>query len=177
MNKKDLFRIILKFAGLYWIVINMYNQLPFLFSLVFNRSDYTFLPYLIGYFLVCIAIFIILVLYTDKLIDWIKLDKGFDEDQIEFSNFNIENILKLALIIVGCMLIINNISIVIIQAYYFIKINVTTNQSDSFGYTSQSGYQFTISFFNLFIGYILITNYPALSKFILKITQKKEEFQ
>ena len=103
------------------------------------------------------------------------MDRGFDEERIEFSNFSMENILKLALIIVGCMLIINNIPTFIVQSYYYIKINISTNLADSFGYTYQNGYQWSLSIFNLILGYILLTNYPALGKFILKITQKKEE--
>lgn len=175
MTKKDFFRIIIKIAGIYWMVTTMYSQLPYLFSSIFSKSDYSLIPYSIGFFLICFALFITLVFYTDKIIRLLKLDSGFDEERIEFSNFNIVNVLKLALIIVGCMLIINNIPTCIVQSYYYIKINLSTNLADSFGYTYQNGYQWVLSVFNLILGYILLTNYPGLSKFILKITQKKEE--
>lgn len=177
MTKKDFFRIIIKLAGIYWLVTTMYSQLPYLFSAIFNNSDYRLLPYSIGFFLICFAIFILLVFYTDKIIGWLKLDRGFDEERIEFSNFNMGNIVKLALIIVGCMLIVNFIPTFIVQTYYYIKIHISTDLADSFGYTSQNGYQWTLSFLSLILGYILLTNYPALSKFILKITQKNEDIE
>ncbi len=177
MTKKDLFRIIIKLAGIYWLITTMYNQLPFLFSAIFSRTDYSLIPYTIGFFLICFVVFILLVFYTDKIIRWLKLDRGFDEDRIEFSNFNMGNIVKLALIIVGCMLIVNFIPTFIVQTYYYVKIHISTDLADSFGYTYQNGNQWALSIISLILGYILLTNYPALSKFILKITQKKEEVQ
>jgi len=174
MIKKDFFRIIVKLIGLYWMVTTLYAQLPFLISVFFKEFNSTYLPYTISYFVICISLFVFLVFYTDKVISLLKLDKGFDDDKIEFSNFNTANIVKLALIIVSCILIVNNISPFINQSYYFFKLKFSMNLSDTVGYTSQNDYIWATSFVNLLSGYLLLTNYPAVSGFIMKITQKKE---
>jgi len=175
MIKKDFFRIIIKLIGLYWIVTTLYAQLPYLISVFFKEFNSTYLPYALSYFVICISLFVSLVFYTDKVISLLKLDKGFDEDRIEFSNFNIGNIIKLALIIVSCILIVNNISPFINQSYNFLKLKFSMNLSDTVSYTSQNDYIWATSFVNLLSGYLILTNYPAVSSFLLKITQKKEE--
>jgi len=50
-----------------------------------------------------------LIYKPDKIIDWLKLDKGFDDDRIDFQNFNNTNILKLAVIVIGGIMLIKNI--------------------------------------------------------------------
>jgi len=177
MTIKDFLRITIKLFGIYWIVSNMYVYLPFLFSGIFNFSDLKFLPYTIGYILTCILIFVFLVFYTDKIIHLVKLDKGFDEERIDFSNFNTENIIKIALIIVGCMLIINNLPTFIIQFYYFIKVHMDANIPDSFGYTNQDNFKWAISAINLILGYIILTNYSGIINFVLKNKEKKKEIE
>ena len=49
----------------------------------------------------------ILLFKTDFIIDILKLDKGFDEEQINLGNLTNESIFKLALIIIGGFLIID----------------------------------------------------------------------
>ena len=175
MTKKDFFRMIIKLIGLYWIVTTMYAQLPYLISVFFKEFNSSYLPFTISYFVICIFLFVSLVFYTDKVVSFLKLDKGFDEDRIDFSNFNIGNIIKLALIIVSCIVIVNNISPFFNQTYYFFKLKLSMNLSDTVNYTSQNDYIWATSFVNLVLGYLLLTNYPAVSLFLMKITQKKEE--
>ena len=174
MTKKDFFRIIIKLFGLYWIVTSIYNQLPYIFSIISKGFDSYYLPYALGYFLVCISIFVLLVFYTDRIIKWLKLEKGYDEDKIDFSNFNTGNIIKLALIIFSFMLIINNVSTFFTQTYYVVRLRFSMNLSDTVNYIPQSDYAWAKSFIDMFIGYIILTNYPAISRFLLKITQKNE---
>jgi hypothetical protein len=172
MTKKDFFRIIIKLIGLYLIAITLYAQLPFISSLLFFKNgNFSFIPYTISYFAICVLLFIILVFYTDKVIALFKLDEGFDEDRIEFSNFGAESILKLALIFTGCMLIIKNIPSFFNQTYCFIQLHF--DLFDTISYASQNTYLWATSFINLSVGYLLLTNYASISKFLLKRNKKK----
>jgi hypothetical protein len=49
------------------------------------------------------------------------------------------------------------------------------NSSDVVTLGQQSYYRWAINFLNLLVGYLMLTNYPSLSKFLVKITQKKED--
>ena len=101
MTKKDLFRLIIKIFGLYSIITTIFSALPSNISWVITQIDLTGIIWLIGTVIVIILLFMFLVYKPDKIIGWLKLDRGFDNDTIEFQNFNSENILKLAVIVIG----------------------------------------------------------------------------
>ena len=173
MTKKDFFRIIIKLFGLYWLVSTLFTTFPGYVSMIMMNVDAMQLIGVSISAIVVILIFIFLVYKPDLIISWLKLDKGFDEDRIEFQNFGIESILKLGLIIIGGMLIIFNIPNFLSQAFFVFKLHVM-NSSDVITLGQQSYYRWAINFLNLLLGYLMLTNYPALSKFLVKITQKKE---
>jgi len=108
------------------------------------------------------------------IIAWLKLDQGFDEDRIEFQNFNIKNVLKLGLIVLGGMLILNNLAAFISYTFSaFQSAFLHDNPLSTRG--ALTDVEWAKSFINIVIGYLLLTNYPTLSKFLLKITQKKDK--
>jgi len=177
MTKKDFFRIIIKLTGIYWLLNSSSLFIPYIISLFSREFDHTYLISNLFYLLCCILIFLLLVFHTDKFIKWLKIEKGFDEDVIEFSNFNIENLMKLALIIFSFVLIVNNFATFVMQTYYVVSVKFHMNVSDTVSFSSQNDYVWAKSFIDLLVGYLILTNYPAISKYLLKITQKKEEIQ
>ena len=75
--------------------------------------------------LFAVAVFALLILGADKIISWLKLDKGYDDDKFEIYQFNVELILILAMVLIGGMLILDNIPIFINQAYMAFKSQVS----------------------------------------------------
>jgi len=115
-----------------------------------------------------------LFIKTDVLINLLNLDKGFDNDLIEFQNFGLDNILKLGILIIGGTMILDNIAVFLNQSYLAFKVHTST-VADLIGLNGYSTYHWAVSFTKIILGYILLTNYPFISTFLLKITQKKEE--
>ena len=157
MTKKDFFRIIIKLFGLYWLI-----------SALFSTGQFYFLSFIPGFtvpailmamliFLVLLILFYMLIIKTDVLIEWFKLDKGFDNDLIEFHQFDLDNI-----------------AVFLNQSYLAFKVQ-TSIVYDLTGLNGYSTYHLAVSFTKIILGYLLLTNYPALSKILLKITQKKED--
>ena len=114
-----------------------------------------------------------LIIRTDVLLNWLKLDQGFDNDIIEFKNIDLDTVLKLGVIIIGGTLILDNLAIFLNQSYLAFKVHTAT-AADLIGLNGYSTYHWAVSITKILMGYILLTNYPAISKFLLKITQKKE---
>jgi len=173
MTKKDFFRIILKLFGLYWLVSSLYATFPSWITMLIVDVDVMQIVEVFISFCIVLFIFIFLIYKTDIIISWLKLDAGFDENKVEFQNFNTENILKLGVIIIGGILIVNNIPNFLTQAFFAFKLQVMNN-NDVVTLGQQSYYRWTINFLNILVGYLMLTNYPALSTFLLKITQKNE---
>jgi hypothetical protein len=176
MTKKDFFRIIIKLFGLYWFISSLFSAGQFYYLFFTSVLTVTSLLMTLLLFLVVLVMLYMLIVKTDFLIDFLKLNSGFDEDRIEFENFGLDNILKLGIITIGGMLILDNIALFLNQLYLSLKIHMTY-VSSIINLNGYSIYYWAVSFAKIILGYLLLTNYPAISKFLLKITQKKEEIQ
>ena len=176
MTKKDFFRIIIKLFGLYWFISSLFSAGQFYYLFFTSVLTVTSLLMTLLLFLVVIVLLYMLIVKTDFLIDFLKLNSGFDDDRIEFENFGMDNILKLGIIIIGGTLILDNIAIFINQMYLSLKIQLT-DVSSIINLNGYNIYYWAISFTKIILGYLLLTNYPSISKYLLKITQKKEEVQ
>jgi len=173
MTKKDFFRIIIKLFGLYWLISSFFSSGQFYYLYMASVLNIPALLMSILMFLVIIVLFYVLIIRTDDIIGFLKLTSGFDEDRIEFEKFNIENILKLGVVIIGGTLILDNIALFLNQAYLAIKVHLI-DASDIINLNNFSTYHLSVSLVKIILGYILLTNYPTISKFLLKITQKKD---
>jgi len=174
VTKKDFFRIIIKLFGLYWFISSLFSAGQFYYLFFTSALTVTSLLMSLLLFLVVMVLFYMLIVKTDFLIDFLKLNSGFDEDRIEFENFGMDNILKLGIIIIGGTLIIDNIAYFLNQSYLALKIQMT-DVSGIISLNRYNSFQWAVSFTKIILGYFLLTNYPAISKFLLKITQKKED--
>jgi hypothetical protein len=177
MTKKDLFRLIIKIFGLYSIITTIFSALPSNISWVITQIDLTGIIWLIGTVIVIILLFMFLVYKPDKIIGWLKLDRGFDNDTIEFQNFNSENILKLAVIVIGGILLLKNIPAFLSHTLFAFKSSVQTNFESNriikYGELKDYIYWLT-SFLNIVIGYLMLTNYNYISRILKKKNEPDE---
>lgn len=109
MTKKDFFRLIIKIFGLYSVISIIFSVFPSNMGFAISQIDLISIVWLIGSLILIILLFMFLIYKPDKIISWLKLDKGFDDDRIDFQNFNNTNILKLAVIVIGGIMLIKNI--------------------------------------------------------------------
>lgn len=172
MTKRDFFRIIIKLFGLYWLISSVFSIGQIVYFSTTSNTGWSGLLYSFIVLIVLILLFYLLIFKADTIINKLKLDKGFDEDRIEFQNFNVENILVLAILIIGATMILDSIATFLNQVYLSVKVFMS-NQSDFVTVNGQSNYHLVLSFTKIVLGYVLLTNYPAVSKFLLKITEKK----
>jgi hypothetical protein len=120
-----------------------------------------------------IILFYILIIKTDWIIGWLKLDAGFDDEVIDFQGFGLHGVLKLGVIVIGGMLILDNIAVFLNQAYLAFKVNFGAD-SDILTLNGYSTYHLAVSLTKVILGYLMLTNYPVVSKLLLQITQNKD---
>ena len=170
MTKRDFFRILIKVFGLYSLILTVFYFFPANISYVtFEIRPINFLWVFIAV-LIPILIYILLIRKADVIIDALKIDKGFDSENIELGNFNSEKLIYLALIIIGAFLIIDNLSIFLQYTYLAFKKEVTArglnfmeemNFGDSIDY-----FNWAFSGMNIILGYIILTNYVRITKWL-----------
>ena len=176
MTKRDFFRILIKVFGLYSLITTVFYFFPS--NIGYLLTDFS--PLIILGSLVSIGILVIfcilLIRGADKIIDFFKLDKGFDDARIEIGNFNNYMIMKFALIIIGGFLIIDYIPDFIQYCFLTFKNKVSTQSKylTDFGYGIVEPFQWAVSTISIIVGYILITNYNKIASWILKKEQKNE---
>lgn len=116
MSPKSLFNIVLKIFGLFLLgdFLNVISQfistIPFFSMNDAEIGSSGFLASLVGLSLIAIYIIIayLLLFKTNYLVEKLKLDKGFSQQQFSF-DLSREQILLIALIVLGGIILVNEI--------------------------------------------------------------------
>lgn len=170
MTYKELFRVVIKMFGLYLFFTN-FNLLllnPLISIITEPRLEYTFLFLLSS--LALLLIVWIFILDTNIIIRLFKLEKEFEGKTISPA-LQPKQVLEIALIILGGFIFIQNISTFLSHTLLAFKTSV---MAESLGMvtgkysTSNSYLPWLSSFLNSLIGYLLVTNYRRVSKYLIK---------
>ncbi|MCO6163608.1 hypothetical protein [Flavobacterium sp. NRK F7] len=166
MTKRDFFRLLIKIFGLYSLIITLFTFIPQNISNVFIYRDESWIQLVIvGSVILLLVLFYILLFKADYIIDKLELDKGFDTDTIVLGNFSNEQILKLAIILIGGFLLIDYFPNFLFEIIAIFKMKVSNHgiMGNEVNYFS-----FSTAIINLVLGLILITNYKRISLFLDK---------
>ncbi len=98
MTKKDLFRLIIKILGLYFLITTAFGIFPTILTFIQSWKFFLETSSVLGNIVIILLLSIFLIYEPDKIIDWLKLDKNFDNNKIELEKLGAEDILKIAII-------------------------------------------------------------------------------
>ena len=182
MTKTDFFRLMIKIFGLYLLVSIIFSTLPSCFTMFieyfryesFGTDGIPFVIWCIICFFVPILLFILLIRKADTIIKFLKLDKGFDDDVINLKNFDKLQIFKMAAIIIGGIIFIENISPFLSDVLFYFKSKVGNDLFYKVEYSPRDSANTTISALNIIVGYFLMAKNEAIARFISK-DKKNEE--
>lgn len=179
MTKTDLFRIILKVAGIYFLVTVIFNTLPGLLIFM-NNTPLLNAVLTIIVILIFAAIFLSLIFNPDFYIKALKLNKGFDDDALRVTHIEFKNVLKIAIVVIGLALFIRHSPSFIINLVFLFKL-LLKNQTD-FSSQIEDGvlknyYDWGVKIISLVVGYLMITNYSSIANFIIKKNSKNQKIE
>lgn len=176
MTKKDLLRVILKIAGLYFLVTVVFHQIP---SFLVFLKTVPVISLIVAFIVLLIiaAIFTALIFKPDSVINLLKLDKGFDDDAFSAPHVSLPNLIKFTVIIIGLFLVVRELPQVITQLFFLFKLLVK-NRIGASGMMENSILTDYVSWgirvLSLIIGYLMITNYSAIAHFLIKKDTKQQ---
>ncbi|MBG7611582.1 hypothetical protein IU405_04890 [Polaribacter sp. BAL334] len=175
MTKKDLFILLIKIFGLYSLITTIFSVLPNNIAFVIQNIDSTGIIWLICTVFITVGLFYLLITKSEKISNTLKLEKGFDDDKIEFGNLKNIDIIKFVILIIGGFLFIENLPIFLSNTLFAFKSSIPKGFDDAYGnpgllkYNQIEDYVYWItSGSNLLIGYLLISNYKNISDFLNK---------
>lgn len=154
MTKRDFFILAIKIFGLFSLVTSIFSTIPSNISFALMEID--IIP-IIWIMIAAIAIgglFILLIFKADKVVQALKLDKGFDDNRIELRDIKSTDIIKIGVFIIGGLLILNNIPRFLSHTLFAFK-----GENLGIDYEMEDKFNWAVSAINLIIGYLLLTNY------------------
>jgi len=161
MTKRDFFRILIKVFGLYSLITVLFTTLPSNLSIIIYDLEIAGIIYMLIILALIALIFLFLIRKPDAIIHLLKLDKGFDEERIYFEKLNAENIVKLAAIIIGGLLLIRNIPFFISHSYFAFKFDISRQ-----GLNQAQMVNWAANFLNIIIGYLLVAKFEKIGSWI-----------
>lgn len=179
MTKRDFFRVIIKLFGLFQLLIIIFQGIPNFFQIASIDASIPTVFYASIILIVTVSIFVFLIYKVDTVLDWLKLDQEFDDEFIQFENFNSAQIIKLAVILISGWLILTNVPDFLFQSYQGFKVNTSGDVvEETFNYFS--GYivdyfNWVVSGMNILIGYFMLTNYKKLATWLDRTTTAKQD--
>lgn len=168
MSPRSFWIVLLKLVGV-WILFHAFDVVPQFFLLFYPASPSPFryenweviLSSLI-ILLVYVAIIRLLIFRPDQVIDKLKLDKRFEEEQFSL-NIHRSTVIAIAVIIVGALMIMNTLPVFFREVYFYYR----SQTFDKMG----PGADLTSMFFDvckILVGYLLVTNNRAVVNLIEK---------
>ncbi|WP_460219456.1 hypothetical protein [Psychroserpens sp. MEBiC05023] len=172
MTKRDFFRIIIKLFALYQLIITIFYWIPS--NYIYTIYGFELLP-VIGLLVMTVLAFlfyILIIKYTDNILNFIKIDRGFDDEKFAFSNLKTKQILILGIVLLGGYLFITHL-IEFLQ-YTFLAFRDQVSRKGGyldivfeFGST-EDYFNWFYSTANLILGYILLTNCKRIATWLDK---------
>lgn len=176
MTKRDFFILLIKVFGLYSIVTVLFSTFPNILSLLTPQlkvTDFVWivLAVLLNGLLV-IGLLFVLLKKADWLSDFLQLEDGFDENRIDFVGLKSSDILKFAVLIIGGLLLINNIPIFLTHSIKAFQAAIPRGFDQAYdnqrigNYSIFKDSRYLISGLNLLLGYLLIVNFKKVADYL-----------
>ncbi len=173
MTKKDLFRVTLKIAGLYFIVKVLFSSLP---SLVVwgtaGGSSIGGLLMILAGVLIFVLIFGWLIFKPDTIIKLLKLDKNFDDDVVMIKRPSFSNMLEWGVILIALSLLLRYLPQFIVNLLFAFKLFVIDygkDISNHLQYPMLTDYvDWGVKIISLVIACLMITNSKKITEYIIK---------
>ncbi len=170
MTKKDFFRIIIKLFGLYSLILVIFSYIPTNMGYILREFQWVTLVWIFGLTAFVASIYVFLIFKVDRIIDFLKIDRGFDDEQIILGDFTTKKIVKFAIILIGGFLVVGHLPSFLHHSYVAFKQQVSggrLNYIEDVQYKASYFYsQWIVEAINIVTGVIFVTNYQRMTNWI-----------
>lgn len=158
MSKKDFFILTIKLFGLFSLVTSIFSVIPSNISFALMDIDIVSIMWIMIAATTIGGLFVLLVFKAEKVVQALKLDKGFDDNRIELGNLKSTDVIKIGTFIIGGLLLLNNIPGFLSHTLFAFK-----GKNVGIEYKMEDKFNWAVSAINLIIGYLLLTNYSFVA--------------
>ncbi|MBI3141709.1 MAG: hypothetical protein HYZ16_02655 [Bacteroidetes bacterium] len=162
---KDFFILTIKLIGVFSLFISLFTVLPANISSIIIDPSAINITALFLIVIIVIGLFIVIFNNAGWIVDFLKLDQGFKNDLIEFDKFNDLYLAKLGVVIIGCLMFFENIPSFLNYTFLVVKSKILNEHFITF-----DNFNWLISGVSMFLGYIIVSNYKLIARFITKMS-------
>lgn len=167
MKIKDIYRLLIKILGIYFLVVIIGTLInPISSMIIYKMIDQFIWPLLFKFFF-AIIVFWLFFIKTDWLIRTLRIEDGNAEDLIEFKDTKKEPIWDFAVVIVGGLLIVEHFPIFLSNLFYQFQTMAGQNEVTA-SYVTDMKIKVAVNLLGIVLGYLMITNRQRISKWIVK---------
>lgn len=172
MTKKDFIRLLIKLLG----VLILFSSLPSFFSqfaLFFLDNTWEMILWIMVAFAVTIGFASWLIFYPDTIINFLKLDKGFDDNEVKLDQPNAENLISIAILIIGGLFIQHSFAPFLVNIGYKIQESISSNAYFSY-FEAADNSSIYVNLIELGAGFFIITNFRRITRFVISKNEDKK---
>ncbi|WP_111682551.1 hypothetical protein [Winogradskyella tangerina] len=122
MSPRDFFKIVIKVLALLVIVNGIVPAIANVFP--WFGSEMSSGLILLGLVLLFSALVYIMLVYSDTIVSFFGLDKGFDSEKFDFSKMEKSYILELGAVIIGLSLVFNSLPTLLYDVFAYFRSEV-----------------------------------------------------
>src|SRR5690606_23470894 len=138
MTVSDFFRLALKLFALYSLVIAVIVFLPGSSNVLFYDFGWQAILWICFVIIVTLFLFIALAFNSDRIVERLKLAKGFESTHIPFEKLDAPTIIKIGCIIIAGLTFLDNVPKLLTHLYVAVRIQAPTFPLDYYmGYDSE----------------------------------------
>ncbi len=169
MTKRDFFILLVKIFGLYSIIKTLFSVIPSSLSFIGMNNDLFTSFWIIFIIAVTVGLTVAFLFKSDKIVKLLKLERGFDEDRIDFGGLKPTDIIKLCTFIIGGFLVLDNIPNFLSHALFSFKSEMIGQE-----YMSKEYFRWAVSGVNILLGLLLVIKYDIFAKLYKSKESSKE---
>lgn len=148
------------------MIITLFTVIPSNIAfLPYSFEDPMLLIFLLGSLALMVGFCLLLIFKAEKVCEYLKLEKGFDSEEFKLSFLSEKTIVKLASILLGGYLVINDVPRFLQNTFNAIKF-----QSNNMSFDANDQFYWLIGLLRIFIGLFLVMNFTYVQKVLVKKT-------
>jgi hypothetical protein len=167
MTKRDFFIAAIKLFGLLSLVTSVFSVIPSNISFALMEIDVLSVLWIMFAAIAVGGLFVLLVFKADRIVDGLRLDRGFDDDRIDLGSLKSTDIVKIGTFIIGGLLILQNIPAFLSHTLFAYK-----SKDIGMEYRAEDKFNWAVSAINLVVGYLLLVHYEFVAN---KINLKPQD--
>jgi hypothetical protein len=176
MTKRDLFIVLIRIFGLLVTLNVVFQTFPMNLSWMVYDFSFWYLLWIISLLALVVGVFFLLIIKTDKVVSLLRLDKGFDDDRVDFGSLTSVQIVKLGIFLIGGALIIQNITPILSNLFLLFSSQVSNNYHLE-NMSRGSLLDLSIAAINMIAGYFMVTRFGDIAMWFTKSSNPESNNQ